>query len=142
MAEITRDDLLAYLEDALSGPETARVEKALRESASLRQLLRTLVQEREAGDHSLGAIWRRHRLSCPTREQLGTYLLGALDEGLRDYIQFHLNTIGCGYCQANLDDLQSQARELPNAATKRRARLFQSSVGLLPTRPREAFKKR
>ena len=67
-----------------------------------------LLQERDRGEHSVGAIWRRQRLSCVKREQLGSYLLGVLDDDVQDYIQFHLRTIGCAYCLANLADLQTQ----------------------------------
>ena len=75
MAEITRAQLDAYIDDALSEQETAQVEQALRQSESLRLVLRAVLQERDRGDHSIGAIWRRQRLSCPAREQLGSYLL-------------------------------------------------------------------
>ncbi len=69
------------------------------------------MQERDRGEHSLGAVWRRERLTCPTREQLGSYLLQVLDEGEQDYLDFHLNVIGCPYCVANLADLQALQQE-------------------------------
>src|SRR5215211_2562159 len=59
MSEITREQLHAYLDDALSDAETARVEQALRDSEVLRRSLRQAMQERDRGEHSLGAIWRR-----------------------------------------------------------------------------------
>src|SRR5258707_15159929 len=102
---INRELLDAYLDDALSETETVRVEKALRESEPLRRMLRVVMQERDRGEHSISAVWRRDRLSCPSREQLGSYLLQALDDGLQDYIEFHLQTLGCAYCLANLADL-------------------------------------
>ena len=80
MNQIPREQLHAYLDDALDDTETAQVEKVLRESEALRRLLRSIMQERDRGEHSIGAVWRRERLSCPTREQLGSYLLQALDE--------------------------------------------------------------
>src|SRR3954470_19505671 len=111
MTEITREHLRAYLDDALTDAETARVEQALRDSDGLRGQLTMVLQERDRGEHSVGAIWRRHRLSCPPREQLGSFLLGVLDDDVQDYIQFHLHTIGCAYCLANLADLQTQQQE-------------------------------
>ena len=102
MAHFTREQLAGYLDDALSEIETAQVEQTLRQSEPLRQELRSLMQESDRGEHSLGAIWRRQRLSCPTREQLGSYLLGALEPERLEYIQFHLDTIGCSFCLANL----------------------------------------
>src|SRR5262245_29967303 len=90
MKNITREQLHAYLDDALNEAEMAVVEQALGGSGPLRQRLRQVMQERDRGDHSLGAVWRRERLSCPTREQLGSYLLQVLDDGQQEYIEFHL----------------------------------------------------
>ncbi len=131
MANITREQLDAYLDDALGDTDTAVVERALRDSESLRHALRTLMEERDRGEHSIGAIWRRQRLSCPTRDQLGTYLLEALDPGLQDYIEFHLRTVGCPFCVANLADLESRQHEPPPKAQERRRRFFDSSAGYL-----------
>src|ERR1041384_4901830 len=84
MSDITREQLHAYLDDALSDAETAKVEQALRDSEPLRRSLRQAMQERDRGEHSLGAVWRRERLTCPTREQLGSYLLQVLDDAEQD----------------------------------------------------------
>jgi hypothetical protein len=131
MAGISRELLDAYLDDALDDAETARVEKALRESDPLRRMLRVVIQERDRGEHSISAIWRRERLSCPTREQLGSYLLQVLDDRLQDYIEFHLRTIGCAFCLANLADLQALEQEPAPKAQERRRRIFASSAGYL-----------
>jgi hypothetical protein len=131
MTTITREILASYLDDALSDRQTADVEQELRKSDTLRQQLRLLAQERDRGEHSVGAIWRRHRLSCPGREQLGNFVLGVLGDDEQDYIEFHLKTIGCAFCQANLTDLEDQQKEAANHVHKRRKRYFQSSAGLL-----------
>ena len=132
MTEITRDTLRAYIDDALTDAETARVEHAIRDSDALRGQLRIVMQERDRGDHSVGAVWRRARLSCPSREQLGSYLLQALDPDLHDYIHFHLETVTCPFCVANLTDLQSRHQDAAPQVQSRRRRYFQSSAGLLP----------
>src|SRR5262249_9693738 len=106
MPDITRQMLRDYLNDALPEKETALIERALRESAAVRRELQEGLEEVDRGGHTAGAIWRRGRVRCPTREQLGGSLLGSIDAGLEDYIEFHLETIGCPYCQANLDDLK------------------------------------
>src|ERR1700722_5796275 len=106
MPNISPAQLLAYLDDGLTDAETAQVEQALRDSEPLRRTLRKLIDQRDRGEHSLGAIWRRQRLPCPTREQLGSFLLQALDTEFLNYIEFHLRVIGCPFCQANLTDLQ------------------------------------
>jgi hypothetical protein len=131
MSEITREQLEGYLDDALSEPETARIEQALRQTEALQRLLRAIMQERDRGEHSLGAIWRRHRLSCPSRDQLGSYLLQVLPDGEQDYIDFHLQTVGCAFCLANLADLQTLQKEPAPKASARRRRFFESSAGLL-----------
>jgi hypothetical protein len=131
MSDITREKLHAYLDDALSDVETAHVEQALRESEPLRRSLRQAIQERDRGEHSLGAIWRRERLTCPAREQLGSYVLQVLDEAEQDYIDFHLNQIGCAYCVANLADLHALQKEPVPLARERRRRIFETSAGFL-----------
>src|SRR5437868_7541608 len=108
---ITQSDLQSYLDEALAPAEMAAVEAELRKKPELLQQLSAINARRDAGVHSVGEIWRRRRLSCPTREQLGSYLLGALEGGHAEYIDFHLKTIGCRYCQANLEDLRRQQEE-------------------------------
>jgi hypothetical protein len=135
MSEITREQMHAYLDDALPEAEAAKVEHSLRASETLRQQLKQVMQERDRGEHSVGAIWRRERLSCPTREQLGSYLLEALDDGVMDYLQFHLQTISCPFCRANLADLKAQQEDAAQHAQQRRKRIFQSSAGLLSAKP-------
>jgi hypothetical protein len=131
MTEITREQLHAYLDDALADAETAQIEHALRASDELRKLLRAVMQERDRGEHTLGAIWRRERLSCPTREQLGSFLLQVLEPDLHTYIEFHIQTVGCAPCRANLADLETLRQEPPAHAESRRRRFYQSSAGLL-----------
>ena len=123
--------LLAYLEESLSGDIMAKIENQLRGDASLRERLASLIAKRESGVHSVGDIWRRHRLSCPSRDELGSYLLGAMMEEASSYVQFHVEQIGCRYCQANLEDLRSSENSHSNATStrQRRDRFFQSSVG-------------
>lgn len=131
MPNVTREQLHSYLEDCLSEAETARIEQAIRQSETLQRLLRAVLAERDRGDHSIGAIWCRERLSCVSREQLGSYLLKVLDAALQDYIDFHLHTVGCAFCLANLADLQTLHKEPAPKANARRRRYFESSAGYL-----------
>ena len=131
MTPVSDADLVSFTDEALSPEEMVRVESALRESGELRQRLRGLVQARDRGWHSAGSIWRGHRLSCPTRSQLGSYLLDALDPQWQDYIRFHTEVVGCRICLASLADLQSRQQEPETATRERRRRLFQSSVSQL-----------
>lgn len=133
MSEITREQLVAYLEDALNERETARVEQALRSSDVLRRRLEQVRQERDRGEHSLGAIWRRERLTCPSRETLKSYLLEVLDDTDQDYIRFHLETVGCPFCLANKDDLEILQKEPAGKARERQKRISRASAGYLGT---------
>ena len=129
---IDDDTLRSYLADSLPAGELARVEKALRESSDLRARLEDVRQNRaDTNLHTLGAIWRRGRLTCPSRQQLGSYLLEALDPDFADYLKFHLDVVECPFCQANLADLQAKASQ-PTAVIKgRHNRILKSSRHLL-----------
>ena len=133
-AAIDDETLRAYLADTLAPGDLARVEKALRDSAELRARLEDVRQNRgDAHLHTLGAIWRRGRLTCPSRQQLGSFLLDALDPELADYIRFHLDVVECPFCRANLEDLeaQSKAPAAAKASKSRQHRILQSSQHLL-----------
>ena len=128
----TDTELEAYLDEDLPSQEMARIELALRDQRELVQRLIQINRRRDSGVHSLGEIWRRHRISCPSREKLGSYLLQAIDPPEIAYIDFHLREIGCRICQANLEDLKSQREKSADDTVKqRRGRYFQSSAGLL-----------
>jgi hypothetical protein len=130
--------LFAYLDEALPSDKMAALEQAIRTDLQLRKRIEVLITQRDSGMHSLGDIWRRHRLSCPTREQLGSYLLGAMLDQDSDYIKFHIETIGCRYCQANLADLteaQHPAKRAEPSVAQRRQRIYQSSVGRVRSYP-------
>jgi hypothetical protein len=131
MTAIRQSDFEAYLDEALPADEMTAVERALREDHSLLKHLTTVHSRRNAGVHTLGEIWRRHRLSCPTREQLGSYLLQTLPDAVAEYLKFHLELVGCRYCQANLRDLESALAEDSKTVETRRRRYFQSSAGYL-----------
>ena len=129
-SHFTDAQLLAYLDEMLPVEQMTAVEKAMRDSESLRVRAAGLARRRDHGVHAVGEIWRRLRLSCPSRSQLGSFLLGTLEAGVADYVDFHLRTVGCRYCAANLADLQ-QALESTPAASSRRRKFFESSAGYL-----------
>ncbi len=128
---ITDQILQAYLDEALTAEQMSRIEQLLRDDPTMASKLARLVGERDAGVHSIGEIWRRHRISCPNRQQLGSYLLGAVMEDVRDYIEFHIQQIGCRYCQSNLEDLKRAQQDSQATAATRRRKYFQSSAGYL-----------
>lgn len=128
-ADFTDAELLAYLDEELPVARMTAIEQALRQSADLRERTSRLRARCESQGHSVGEIWRRGRLSCPSRHQLGSYLLGALPADLAQYVLFHLETIGCRWCTANLDDLRQSAASQPEEAAHRRQKIFASSAG-------------
>ena len=129
----TDDELLAYLDEQLPAERAAHVERELRASSVLRQHAAILIRRRDQGGHTVGEIWRRHRLSCLSRSQLGGYLLGTASNELSEYIEFHLRTIGCRLCEANLQDLRESNRPTSDSSRRRR-RFFESSAGKLVRR--------
>lgn len=124
------DELLAFLDEQLPVERASILEDQLRDSSDMRQRLAVLIRRRDQGGHTVGEIWRRHRLSCPTRATLGSHLLGALDESLSQYVEFHLETIGCRLCNAVITELE-ESRKPQSADKHRRKRYFESSAGML-----------
>ncbi|HID78028.1 MAG TPA: hypothetical protein EYP56_18790 [Planctomycetaceae bacterium] len=133
-APIRPSDLEAYLDETLPAEQMARIEKALRRDGALRKQLAEVIGRRDAGVHSVGDIWRRHRLTCLSREKLGSYLLEALPDDEAEYVRFHLETVGCRLCAANLEDLRQEQTEARETADTRRRKYYQSSAGYLKDR--------
>jgi len=130
MAEFSDAELAAFLDEAMPAKESAELEHQLRTDAELRSRLVEVTGRESAGLHTIGAIWRRGRLSCPDRAQLGQYILGTLDDETADYIRFHIEQIGCRYCAANLADLEAAAKA-DEEPVRRRTKYYQTSVGHL-----------
>jgi hypothetical protein len=128
----TTAQLEAYLDESLPDEQMTAVEVALRDDPALTEQLAALLGRRDAGVHSVGAIWRRHRLSCPSREQLGSFLLEVLPAEHTQYVRFHVETIGCRFCGASVEDLRQQHAETDlDDSNTRREKYFQTSAGYL-----------
>ena len=124
----TDEELLAYLDERVSPLRAAEVERQLRASSGLLNRLRQLLQSAERGDVTLGGMWRRGRWSCPPRAVWAGFVSGRLGDGLSQYLQFHLETVGCRICTASVQDL----RETDGVDGELRVRkIFQSSAGAL-----------
>lgn len=130
-AEITDLELEAYLDESLPATRTNEIEAMLSAETELAQRVSVLNARRDAGVHSLGEVWRRRRLTCPSRQEWGSYLLGVLPEATAEYFRFHVETAGCRVCLANLEDLQVQQSEAAEQTNRRRHKYFQSSAGYL-----------
>lgn len=131
--QIDDETLRGFLNESLPACDLARIEKAVRASAELRARLEDLREGRSDSTlHSLGAIWKRRRLSCLTRRQMGSFLLDALDPDFAEYVRFHVEVVECPYCLANLADLKAKQAEADSPLSRtRQSRFFQSSRHLL-----------
>ena len=131
--DFSQADYEAYLDEALPPDVMTAIEDKLRENPELGQQLRAIYNRRDAGIHTLGEIWRRHRLSCPTRGEIEKFLDGELAEDHLDYIKFHLEQIKCRLCVASHEDLQLQrehAETEPGSVYRRQRFLEKSSTYL------------
>jgi len=109
---------------------------ALIKHRSLKQIRECIATSRlpvgpssEDFENLLTDIWKIQRFSCPKRSTIGAYLLGTLDKQWHNYVDFHLNTLGCRFCMANLEDLKSQNKK--NKNKQLRARIMESTAGFL-----------
>ena len=114
-------ELSAFFDEALSPARCAQLEHELRSNSQLRQRLIEVRGRESAGLHTLGAIWRRNRLSCPDRSELGQFVLGTLETEQRDYIQFHLQKMDAVTAKPTLPTLTPR--------TKRRSRRRRGEAG-------------
>jgi RNA polymerase sigma factor (sigma-70 family) len=71
------------------------------------------IEEGGCVDSILTEIWEQNRPSCPKRSTVGGYLLNTLDRVWHEYVDFHINRLGCRFCRANLEDLQAQTAQAP-----------------------------
>ena len=131
MSEISDALLEAFLDEALDAADSSRIEQALRKDETLQKRLSVVAAERDAGWHGLGAIWRKRQIGVPSREKLGSYLMGLLEDDEAEYIRFRVEVLKCPFTLANLQDLQNQGVEEPPQRAARSKRYFQSSAGYL-----------
>jgi len=75
----------------------------------------------------LAGLWQEMRMSCPKRMTIGGYLLGTLEPPWHEYVHWHIYRLGCHFCKANLEDLQTQVQPGPDRAL--RSRIMESTVG-------------
>ncbi len=125
----TDREIASWLDEMLSADRMADFEAELRTSSQLQSRVTQAIRNRDQGGFSVGEIWARTGLSCPSRAQLGGFLLSTLPQEDAAYIEFHLQTVGCRVCQANLNDLEEQSTQ--SDAIPRRRKFFESSAGLL-----------
>lgn len=128
----TDRELAAWLDELLPAARMAEFETQLRADKALQARVAQVIRHRDQGGNSIGEVWQRGRLSCPTRSEMGGFLLGTLSEAAAAYVEFHLKTVGCRVCQANMSDLEEQSTQADHVPDRRR-KFFESSAGLLRT---------
>ncbi len=129
---ITDVELIDFLRETLPEPRMIEIEQAIRGDIGLQERLEVLVAQQDSGADGIGAIWKRFRLSCPTRETLGSYLFNVLSPEESQFIELHLSITQCAYCLSNLEDLKLSQTQATDQSSPRRQRYFQSSVGRMP----------
>jgi RNA polymerase sigma factor (sigma-70 family) len=110
---------LAQVRDHLAGLLPPAQLDALRDSGWER--------DGDAADSTLTRAWEALRPTCPKRSTLGRYLLQTLERPWQEHVQFHVERLGCRFCQANLEDLRRE----PQEQKPLRERVFQSTVGFI-----------
>lgn len=136
MNPVSDEDLIAYAQEALEASLSASIEQRLREEEPLRLRLQQLLHNHDQGTMTISEIWRHEQLSCPSRSDWGLYVMQAIESQYADYMQFHLKTVGCIYCQATYDELRQLAEQYDqqDSSAARRERLFESSAIFLNSR--------
>lgn len=124
---ISQADLEAYLDEALPPDEMAAIEEAMRNDPEMGHRLVAIHGRRDAGVHTLGEIWRRHRLTCPSREQLTLYIDGKLGDDETEYIEFHLKQIHCRLCVASYEDIKISRQDTDEESESRHQRFVDRS---------------
>jgi len=121
--------LLEFVRDALSPEESRAIEAALRNQPDLRNRLARLIESFGLDEIAPGTVWKNFQLSCPSRENWGSFLLGVLDPQTADYCRFHLDVVECDFCRANVEDLKERTLTASSQLQQRHRRIFHSSVG-------------
>jgi len=128
---ITRTMIEQYLHEALPSDRAAAVEKAIRDQPALLVLVAQIRREGDHGEHSVGAIWRRARLTCPSREELLQHLEDILPADRSEFIDGHIRLTTCHLCMATLDDLKQLKADSKSTRDARRKRIVESTAGVL-----------
>lgn len=128
----TDAELEAFLDEALDPARASEIEEAARNDQELLKRMAKINRRRDAGVHSLGAIWRRFQVGVPTKEEMGQFLLGVLPAEHASYIDFRLQTLKCPYTLSLKRELEAAVQpDTPVANKKLFDSIYQSSAGML-----------
>ena len=129
--EFSDAELDCYIEETLDAGRASELESQLRDDETLLKRLAEINALRSSGRHTLGGIWRQNQIGVPSHDEMGSFLLGVLDDQHAEYIQFRVDVLKCPFTIALKTDLENQQTESEDKSVKRRKKIFESSVGLL-----------
>ena len=98
---VERDDLRPDIEDHVGLCEACA------------SILASLREESEGLTISVGDLWVRERISCPHRDILMAFVQKSLGQLEMDFIRFHLETVECPSCQAEVEEISDPSRADP-----------------------------
>jgi RNA polymerase sigma factor (sigma-70 family) len=87
----------------------------------------------ENTDSLLTSAWEVVRPTCPKRSTIGKYVLGTLEDPWQEFLDYHLNRLGCRLCQANYEDLKTANIDPPPRQLL--DRILQSTLGFWSKTP-------
>jgi uncharacterized protein YbaR (Trm112 family) len=96
------------------------------------EALQSLKEEVLSLQIPLSELWFRDHISCPLTEVLLRYQGGTLEDDARAYVRFHLEELGCPYCQSRLEEGNlSQTEEGRLSMRRSRERVGEATSSLL-----------
>jgi len=108
----SREYIHAHIDGALSQEETDAFDLEAQVNSELRGQIRAVQSEFDYHNHTVGSLWRRNQLTCPSDQDIADYLRGGLaiiNPEIADYVQFHLTSIRCIYCISTAAELKQSA---------------------------------
>ncbi|HVT88683.1 MAG TPA: sigma-70 family RNA polymerase sigma factor [Tepidisphaeraceae bacterium] len=117
---------IAGIEEKQIGLIKHRMIKSVREKLERREQSADQAPIAEPTDSLLTEVWEEWRFTCPKRSTIGRFLLGTLEPAWAEYIDFHVNKLGCRFCRANVEDLR-KATEIEQSKVQQR--IFESTIG-------------
>jgi hypothetical protein len=81
---------------------------------------------------SISELWFREQISCPDGASLERFRAKALGPEERAYVEFHLETLECGTCQARLGEAEvAHSEKARGSASRSRKKVADATVKLL-----------
>lgn len=94
--------------------------------------IKTLEEEVVGLQIPLSEIWFREHISCLHSDLLAEYRKGQVEAALAEYLKFHIEDLGCQFCQARLGEAEvAENRDARRIATRSKKRLGEATSVLL-----------